>query len=115
MKIDFFFFFCTDQLKFGLERFQKETYLSLVIIFHFTCVIISDITLAFQVSYIGKYLGKYIVQMVFLLWGLILFSIFLYAGYKVKILLKTLPSNLLARDTMGANQKGRFIWIITSS
>ncbi|XP_014227187.1 uncharacterized protein LOC106652634 isoform X2 [Trichogramma pretiosum] len=95
-------FFQLTRLKFGLELFQRETYLSLVIIFHFSCVIISDVTLALNMSYVGKYM----VQAVFLVWGLILYLSFLYAGYKVKSLLKTLPSNLLARDTLGSNQKG---------
>ncbi|XP_058799059.1 uncharacterized protein LOC131668699 isoform X2 [Phymastichus coffea] len=91
-----------SQVKFGLERFQKETYLSLMIIFHISCVIISDVTLAFHVSY----MSKYVVQMVFLIWALMLYVSFLYAGYKVKALLDTLPSNLLAREGSGANQKG---------
>ncbi|XP_058799062.1 uncharacterized protein LOC131668699 isoform X5 [Phymastichus coffea] len=90
-----------SQVKFGLERFQKETYLSLMIIFHISCVIISDVTLAFHVSY----MSKYVVQMVFLIWALMLYVSFLYAGYKVKALLDTLPSNLLAREGSGANQK----------
>ncbi|XP_016842510.1 uncharacterized protein LOC100680409 isoform X2 [Nasonia vitripennis] len=90
------------QVKFGLEKFQKETYLSLMIIFHFSCIIISDVSLAFHVSYIATY----VVQDVFLLWGIVLYVTFLYAGYKVKALLRTLPSNLLTRDNSGANQKG---------
>ncbi|XP_058799061.1 uncharacterized protein LOC131668699 isoform X4 [Phymastichus coffea] len=96
-----------SQVKFGLERFQKETYLSLMIIFHISCVIISDVTLAFHVSY----MSKYVVQMVFLIWALMLYVSFLYAGYKVKALLDTLPSNLLAREGSGANQKGRWVLV----
>lgn len=95
------------QVKFGLEKFQKETYLSLMIIFHFSCIIISDVSLAFHVSYIATY----VVQDVFLLWGLILYVTFLYAGYKVKALLRTLPPNLLTRDNSASNQKGRWICI----
>ena len=63
-------------------------------------------SLAFRIGY----MAKYAVQAIFLIWGLSLFVTFLYAGYKVKILLKTLPTNLLVRDNSSANQKGR--WVI---
>lgn len=78
-----------------------------MIIFHLACVIISDVTLALHLSE----LLKHAVQMLFLVWALMLYVSFLYAGCKVKALLNTLPSNLLAREGFGANQKGRWVLV----
>ncbi|XP_014214748.1 uncharacterized protein LOC106643931 [Copidosoma floridanum] len=91
-----------SQVKFGLERYQKKTYLSLMIIFHLTCVIMSDTSRAFHLSYVLSY----VVESIFLVWALGLFATFLYASHKVKLLLHNLPSSLLARDSASTNQKG---------
>ncbi|XP_011297750.1 uncharacterized protein [Fopius arisanus] len=90
------------QLKFGPEKIQKESCLSLIITCHFSCVIASDIALAFH----NHFVTKYIVQTIFLTWSILLYLTFLHAGYKIMHLLKALPNNLLTRDNSLANQKG---------
>ncbi|XP_063991696.1 uncharacterized protein LOC135170105 [Diachasmimorpha longicaudata] len=90
------------QLKFGPERLQKESCLSLIITCHFSCIIASDIALAFH----NHFITKYIVQTIFLTWSILLYLTFLHAGYKIMHLLRTLPNNLLTGDHSVANQKG---------
>ncbi|XP_066597252.1 uncharacterized protein [Prorops nasuta] len=90
------------QLKFGPEKIQSESRLSLVIIGHFFFIISSDITLAFH----NLYIVKYVVQTIFLIWSIFLYLTFLHAGYKVMHLLRTIPSTMLTRDNSTANQKG---------
>ncbi|XP_015601297.1 uncharacterized protein LOC107270635 isoform X2 [Cephus cinctus] len=90
------------QLKFGPEKIQKESCLSLVITSHFSCIIASDVALAFH----NHYIAKYVVQTVFLIWSILLYLTFLHAGYKVMHLLRTMPNSMLTRDNSHANQKG---------
>ncbi|XP_015601298.1 uncharacterized protein LOC107270635 isoform X3 [Cephus cinctus] len=93
------------QLKFGPEKIQKESCLSLVITSHFSCIIASDVALAFH----NHYIAKYVVQTVFLIWSILLYLTFLHAGYKVMHLLRTMPNSMLTRDNSHANQKAQSI------
>lgn len=54
---------------------------------------------------------KYVVQIVFLIWSILLYLIFLHAGYKLIHLLQTVPNSMLMRDS-NTHQKGLFIHII---
>ncbi|XP_012154181.2 uncharacterized protein LOC100883163 isoform X1 [Megachile rotundata] len=90
------------QLKFGPEKIQKESCLSLVITAHFFSVIASDIVLASH----NCYMVKYVVQTVFLIWSILLYLIFLHAGYKIFHLLRTVPSSMLMRDNSNMHHKG---------
>ncbi|KAL2726839.1 uncharacterized protein V1478_007117 [Vespula squamosa] len=90
------------QLKFGPEKIQKESFLSLIITGHFFFVIVSDVALTSH----NCYMAKYVVQTVFLLWSILLYLTFLHAGYKVMHLLRTMPSSMLTRDNSNAHQKG---------
>ncbi|XP_076618717.1 uncharacterized protein LOC143340526 isoform X3 [Colletes latitarsis] len=90
------------QLKFGPERIQKESCLSLIITGHFFFVIASNIALTSH----NCYMIKYVVQTVFLVWSILLYSIFLRAGYKIINLLQTVPSSMLMRDNSNTHQKG---------
>lgn len=92
------------QLKFGPEKFQKESCLSLVIITHFSLIIVSDIAIAFHIHYTAKY----VVQTIFLVWSILLYVSFLYAGYKIMELLRSMPNSMLTHDSSIAHQKGRF-------
>ncbi|XP_017892686.1 uncharacterized protein LOC108632545 [Ceratina calcarata] len=90
------------QLKFGPEKLQKESCLSLIITGHFFFVIASDIALTSH----NCYMVKYVVQTVFLAWSILLYLTFLHAGFKILRLLKTVPSSMLMRDSSNTNQKG---------
>ncbi|XP_012270845.1 uncharacterized protein LOC105694587 [Orussus abietinus] len=90
------------QLKFGLEKIQKESCLSVVITSHFSFIIASDVVLIFY----NHYVEKYVVQIVFLIWSAVLYTTFLHAGYKVMHLLRTMPNSLLIRESTHPNQKG---------
>ncbi|XP_076164237.1 uncharacterized protein LOC143145085 isoform X2 [Ptiloglossa arizonensis] len=90
------------QLKFGPERIQKESCLSLIITGHFFFVIASDIVLTSH----NCYMVKYMVQTVFLIWSILLYLIFLRTGYKIINLLQTVPSSMLLRDNFNTHQKG---------
>nr|KAF7427272.1 hypothetical protein H0235_006966 [Vespula pensylvanica] len=90
------------QLKFGPEKIQNESFLSLIITGHFFFVIVSDVALTSH----NCYMAKYVVQTVFLIWSILLYLTFLHAGYKVMHLLKTMPSSMLTRDNSNAHQKG---------
>ncbi|OAD58749.1 hypothetical protein WN48_10294 [Eufriesea mexicana] len=90
------------QLKFGPEKIQKESCLSLIITGHFLFVIASDIALTSH----NCYMVKYVVQTVFLIWSILLYITFLHAGYKINHLLKTVPSSMLMRDSSNTPQKG---------
>ncbi|XP_035722724.1 uncharacterized protein LOC118441860 [Vespa mandarinia] len=90
------------QLKFGPEKIQKESFLSLIITGHFFFVIVSDVALTSH----NCYMAKYLVQTVFLIWSILLYLTFLHAGYKVMHLLKTMPSSMLTRDNSNAHHKG---------
>ncbi|KAK2584041.1 hypothetical protein KPH14_006492 [Odynerus spinipes] len=90
------------QLKFGPEKIQKESCLSLIITGHFFFVIVSDVALTSH----NCYMAKYVVQTVFLIWSILLYLTFLHAGYKVMHLLRTMPSSMLTRDNSNAHQKG---------
>ncbi|XP_012257909.2 uncharacterized protein LOC105687107 isoform X1 [Athalia rosae] len=90
------------QLKFGPEKLQKESCLSLIITAHFSCIIASDGVLAFH----NHYISKYVIQTIFLLWSIMLYLTFLHAGYKVMHLLRTVPNSMLTRDNSHINQKG---------
>ncbi|XP_006557794.1 uncharacterized protein LOC412943 isoform X3 [Apis mellifera] len=89
------------QLKFGPEKIQKESCLSLIITGHFFFIIASDIAL---ISH-NCYMVKYVVQIVFLIWSILLYLIFLHAGYKLIHLLQTVPNSMLMRDS-NTHQKG---------
>ncbi|XP_046146064.1 uncharacterized protein LOC114875792 isoform X1 [Osmia bicornis bicornis] len=90
------------QLKFGPEKLQKESCLSLVITAHFVFVIASDIALTSH----NCNMVKYVVQTLFLIWSILLYLIFLYAGYKIIHLLQTVPSSMLMRDNSNIHHKG---------
>ncbi|XP_015190475.1 PREDICTED: uncharacterized protein LOC107073986 [Polistes dominula] len=90
------------QLKFGPEKIQKESCLSLIITGHFFFVIVSDVALTSH----NCYMAKYVVQTVFLIWSILLYLTFLHAGYKVMHLLRTMPSSMLTRDNSNAHHKG---------
>ncbi|XP_046479761.1 uncharacterized protein [Neodiprion pinetum] len=90
------------QLKFGPEKLQKESCLSLIITAHFSCIIASDGVLAFH----NHYIAKYVIQTIFLVWSIMLYLTFLHAGYKVMHLLRTVPNSMLTRDNSHMNQKG---------
>lgn len=92
------------QLKFGPEKIQKESCLSLIITAHFFFIIASDITLSSH----NCYMIKYVVQAAFLVWSIFLYLAFLHAAYKVDHLLRTMPSSMLTRDNSNAHQKGLF-------
>ncbi|XP_034950993.1 uncharacterized protein [Chelonus insularis] len=90
------------QLKFGPAKIQKESCLSLIITSHFSCVIASDVALAFH----NHFITKYVVQSAYLTWSILLYLTFLHAGYKVMNLLKNLPNHILTRDNSLGSQKG---------
>ncbi|CAK9796942.1 hypothetical protein ANTPLA_LOCUS1020 [Anthophora plagiata] len=90
------------QLKFGPEKIQKESCLSLIITGHFFFVIASDIALTSP----NCYMVKYVVQTVFIIWSILLYLTFLHAGYKIIHLLQTVPSSMLMRDSSNTHQKG---------
>lgn len=90
------------KLKFGPEKIQKESCLSLIITAHFFFIIASDITLSSH----NCYMAKYVVQAAFLVWSVFLYLAFLHAAYKVDHLLRTMPSSMLTRDNSNAHQKG---------
>lgn len=91
-----------QQLKFGPEKIQKESCLSLIITAHFFFIIASDITLSSH----NCYMAKYVVQAAFLVSSVFLYLAFLHAAYKVDHLLRTMPSSMLTRDSSTAHQKG---------
>lgn len=97
--------FYNFQLKFGPEKIQKESFLSLIITGHFFFVIVSDVALTSH----NCYMAKYLVQTVFLIWSILLYLTFLHAGYKVMHLLRTMPSSMLTRDNSNAHHKGLFL------
>lgn len=99
---ELYFEFSLFQLKFGPDKIQKESCLSLVITSHFCCIIASDVALAFH----NHFIAKYVVQTVFLGWSTLLYLTFLHAGYKVMDLLRTMPNNMLTRENSSTNQKG---------
>ncbi|XP_076482479.1 uncharacterized protein LOC117160390 isoform X1 [Bombus vancouverensis nearcticus] len=90
------------QLKFGPEKIQKESCLSLIITGHFFFVIASDVALTSH----NCYIAKYVVQTVFLIWSILLYLTFLHAGYKIIHLLQSVPSSMLMRDNSNTHQKG---------
>ncbi|XP_076662986.1 uncharacterized protein LOC143366094 isoform X2 [Andrena cerasifolii] len=90
------------QLKFGPDKIQNESCLSLIITGHFIFVIASNIVLTSH----NCYMVKYVVQTVFLIWSILLYLTFLHAGYKVMHLLQTVPSSMLMRDNSNTHQKG---------
>ncbi|EFN77338.1 uncharacterized protein LOC105189677 [Harpegnathos saltator] len=90
------------QLKFGPERMQKESCLSLIITAHFFFIIASDIVLVTH----NCYLAKYVLQTIFLMCNVLIYLTFLHAGYKINHLLRTMPSSMLTRDNSTAHQKG---------
>ncbi|XP_046742816.1 uncharacterized protein LOC124409316 isoform X3 [Diprion similis] len=99
------------QLKFGPEKLQKESCLSLIITAHFSCIIASDGVLAFH----NHYVAKYVIQTIFLVWSIMLYLTFLHAGYKVMHLLRTVPNSMLTRDNSHMNQKAHSTNIATKS
>lgn len=90
------------KLKFGPEKIQKESCLSLIITAHFFLIIASNITLSSH----NCYMAKYVVQAIFLVWSILLYLAFLHAAYKVDHLLRTMPSSMLTRDNSNVHQKG---------
>ncbi|XP_039280497.1 uncharacterized protein LOC111046665 [Nilaparvata lugens] len=91
------------QLRFGSELLRNKSCLSLIITAHFTCVIGFDIAMSFNSQ---MQVMKYITQTIFLLWGSTLCCTFIYAGYRVRILINNMPSSLLQRDFGDTNCKG---------
>ncbi|EZA60845.1 hypothetical protein X777_13047 [Ooceraea biroi] len=90
------------KLKFGPEKIQKESCLSLIITAHFFFIIASNITLSSH----NCYMARYVVQAIFLVWSILLYLAFLHAAYKVDHLLRTMPSSMLTRDNSNVHQKG---------
>ncbi|KAG7214106.1 hypothetical protein KM043_001464 [Ampulex compressa] len=97
------------QLKFGPEKIQQESCLSLAITGHFFCIIASDVA---STSH-NCYMAKYVVQTVFLVWSISLYLTFLHAGYKAMHLLRTIPNSMLTRDNSNSHQKGLTIFSST--
>jgi len=57
-------------------------------------------------------LVKYVVQLVFLCWGIFLCCTFLYGGYQVMRLLRNMPSELLQQEPPDHQRKGTEINVL---
>ncbi|XP_063231925.1 uncharacterized protein LOC134536202 isoform X2 [Bacillus rossius redtenbacheri] len=91
------------QLKLGPEKLRKKSCLSLIITAHFSFVIGTDIVVAFHEQLL---VVKHLVETVFLAWGALLCCLFLYGGYRVMALLRSMPGSLLQRQPAEAQHKG---------
>ncbi|XP_066961086.1 uncharacterized protein [Macrobrachium rosenbergii] len=78
------------QVKFRPEWLRRKSALSLLITSHFALVFGSDIATAFENH---LQVVRWIVQSVFLSWGLVLCVTFLYGGAHIIKLLRTIPQN----------------------
>ncbi|XP_064122944.1 uncharacterized protein LOC135227053 isoform X2 [Macrobrachium nipponense] len=78
------------QVKFRPEWLRRKSALSLLITSHFALVFGSDIATAFENH---LQVVRWIVQSVFLSWGLVLCITFLYGGAHIIKLLRTIPQN----------------------
>jgi hypothetical protein len=65
--------------------------------------------LVYQVIAFPPQLVKYVVQLVFLCWGIFLCCTFLYGGYRVMGLLRNMPGGLLRHDPPDHQQKGMLL------
>ncbi|XP_071451810.1 uncharacterized protein [Hetaerina americana] len=90
-------------LNLGPEKLRRKSCLSLVITAHFTCLITTDVAATFHDQLA---MGKIVVQIVFLIWGLFLSATFLYGGYKVMQLLRHGHMPRRAGSSSGASSSG---------
>ncbi|XP_069690640.1 uncharacterized protein [Periplaneta americana] len=91
------------QLNLGPEKLRRKSCLSLIITAHFSFIIGADIAVGFQDQLM---LVKYVVQLMFLCWGIFLCCTFLYGGYRVMGLLRNMPGGLLQREPPDHQRKG---------
>ncbi|XP_063868457.1 uncharacterized protein LOC135104795 isoform X2 [Scylla paramamosain] len=92
------------QVKFRPETLRRKSALSLVITTHFALVLGSDIVTAFE-SHLQ--MVRWVVQTVFLSWGLVLCITFLYGGARILRLLRTIPhSAFQGSEATASNSKG---------
>ncbi|XP_050735944.1 uncharacterized protein LOC127008243 [Eriocheir sinensis] len=92
------------QVKFRPETLRRKSALSLVITTHFALVLGSDIVTAFE-SHLQ--VVRWVVQTVFLSWGLVLCVTFLYGGARILRLLQNIPhSAFQGSDGTASNSKG---------
>ncbi|KAG7172254.1 hypothetical protein Hamer_G009609, partial [Homarus americanus] len=92
------------QVKFRPETLRRKSALSLVITTHFALVLGSDIVTAFE-SHLQ--VVRWVVQTVFLSWGLVLCVTFLYGGARIIRLLRTIPHTAFqGSDQCPPNNKG---------
>ncbi|KAJ9599161.1 hypothetical protein L9F63_010338 [Diploptera punctata] len=91
------------QLNLGPEKLRRKSCLSLIITAHFSFIIGADIAVGFQEQLM---IVKFVVQLVFILWGVFLCCTFLYGGYRVMGLLRNMPGGLLQREPPDHNRKG---------
>ncbi|KAJ4442698.1 hypothetical protein ANN_04287 [Periplaneta americana] len=90
-------------LNLGPEKLRRKSCLSLIITAHFSFIIGADIAVGFQDQLM---LVKYVVQLMFLCWGIFLCCTFLYGGYRVMGLLRNMPGGLLQREPPDHQRKG---------
>ncbi|CAB3373575.1 Hypothetical predicted protein [Cloeon dipterum] len=91
------------QLKFGPEKLRKKACLSCIITGHYSVIIGADIAVAFNEPFLG---AKYFLQALYVIWSIYLCSSFLFIGHRVKKLVQSVPSGLLACGPLDANHKG---------
>ncbi|XP_071533460.1 LOW QUALITY PROTEIN: uncharacterized protein [Panulirus ornatus] len=92
------------QVKFRPETLRRKSALSLVITTHFALVLGSDIVTAFE-SHLQ--VVRWVVQTVFLSWGLVLCVTFLYGGARIIRLLRTIPHTAFqGNESCPQNNKG---------
>ncbi|KDR22130.1 hypothetical protein L798_02094, partial [Zootermopsis nevadensis] len=91
------------QLNLGPEKLRHKSCLSLIITAHFSFIIGADIAVGLEDQLM---LVKYVVQLVFLCWGIFLCCTFLYGGCRVMGLLRNMPGGFLRRDPSDHQQKG---------
>lgn len=65
-------------------------------------VMMSYLYMSFQIM-------KHVIQYIFLTWGVVLCCNFLYSGYKVMAMIRSIPGGLKHRDLPDPSYKGRLI------
>ncbi|XP_037780963.1 uncharacterized protein LOC119577334 [Penaeus monodon] len=92
------------QVKFRPETLRRKSALSLMITTHFALVLGADIVTAFENH---LQVVRWVVQTVFLSWGLVLCVTFLYGGGRIIRLLRTIPHTAFqGGDSCTPNNKG---------
>ncbi|EEB12115.1 conserved hypothetical protein [Pediculus humanus corporis] len=75
------------QIQIGPEGLRRKSCLSLIVTAHFILTIGMDIIIV-----------RYVIQYIFLTWGVFLCCNFLYSGYKVMSMIRNIPGGLKHRD-----------------